>query len=79
MRGKTPGPPGFGGNDNGGKTAAILMSQCTTCKNVRVDPLGYLRDLLELISTHPSSLISRTLDATRLAPDNVYLCCCFED
>jgi len=79
MRGKTPGPPGFGGNDNGGKTAAILMSQCTTCKNVRVDPLGYPRDLLELINTHPSSRISRTLDTTRLAPENVYLCCHFED
>jgi hypothetical protein len=54
------------------------MSQYTTCKNVRIDPLGYLRDLLELISTHSSSLISRTLDATRLASDNVYLCCRFE-
>ena len=51
------------------------MSQCTTCKNVRVAPLDYLRDLLELISTHPSSLISRTLDATRLEHENMYMFC----
>ena len=74
MRGKTAGPSGFGGSDNDGKAAAILMSHCTTCKNVGVGPLGQLRDLLELISTNPSGLISRTLDATRLAPENVYRC-----
>ena len=64
-------PQGFGGNDNGINTAAILMSQCTTCKNVRVDPLGYLRDLLELISTHPSSLIS-----PHLTPRGLHLIMC---
>ena len=32
-----------------GKTAAILMSLCTTCKNLKVDPLAYLTDVLERI------------------------------
>ena len=36
----------FAGSKAGGKTAAILMSLCTTCKNLKIDPLAYLTDVL---------------------------------
>ena len=48
----------FVGSEAGGKTAAILMSLCATCKRVGIDPLAYLRDVLERISTHPASRIA---------------------
>src|SRR5271157_3502123 len=48
----------FLGSEAGGKTAAILMSLCATCKRVGIDPLAYLRDVLERISTHPASRIA---------------------
>ena len=48
----------FVGSEVGGKTAAILMSLCATCKRVGIDPLAYLRDVLERISTHPASRIA---------------------
>ena len=47
----------FAGSDNGGKTAAVLMSLCTSCKDFGVDPLAYLRDVLERVSTHPARRI----------------------
>ena len=37
----------FAGNDEGGKTAATLMSLCTTCKDLGIDPFAYLRDVLD--------------------------------
>ena len=43
----------FAGSDEGGKTAATLMSLCTTCKDLGVDPFAYLRDVLDRVSTHP--------------------------
>jgi transposase len=51
----------FVGSEAGGKTAAILMSLCTTCKREGIDPLAYLRDVLERISTHPASRIAELL------------------
>ena len=36
----------FAGSDEGGKTAATLMSLCTTCKELGIDPFAYLRDVL---------------------------------
>ena len=44
----------FVGSDRGGETAAVLMSLCTTCKNLGIDPQAYLRDVLDRISTHPA-------------------------
>ena len=43
----------FAGSDEGGKTAATLMSLCTTCKDLGIDPFAYLRDVLDRVSTHP--------------------------
>jgi transposase len=51
----------FAGSTAGGRTAAILMSLCTTCKNLKVDPLAYLTDVLGRVSTHPARRIEELL------------------
>jgi hypothetical protein len=51
----------FVGSDNGGKTAAVLMSLCTTCKAWNIDPFAYLRDVLDRVSTHPNRRIDELL------------------
>jgi transposase len=51
----------FAGSDNGGRTAAVLMSLCATCKAWDIDPFAYLRDVLERVSTHPNSRIEELL------------------
>ena len=51
----------FAGSDRGGETAAVLMSLCTTCKDLRIDPQAYLRDVLGRISTHPARRIEELL------------------
>jgi transposase len=51
----------FAGSDKGGETAAVLMSLCTTCKNLKIDPQAYLRDVLARISTHPARRIEELL------------------
>jgi len=51
----------FAGSDKGGQTAAVLMSLCTTCKNLGIDPQAYLRDVLDRISTHPARRIEELL------------------
>jgi transposase len=51
----------FAGSDEGGKTAATLMSLCTTCKDLGIDPLAYLRDVLDRVSTHPQNRIEDLL------------------
>jgi transposase len=51
----------FAGSDEGGKTAATLMSLCATCKGLGVEPFAYLRDVLTRVSTHPNSRIEELL------------------
>jgi transposase len=51
----------FAGSDRGGETAAVLMSLCTTCKTLGIDPQAYLRDVLDRISTHPARRIEELL------------------
>ena len=51
----------FAGSDEGGKTAATLMSLCTTCKELGIDPFAYLRDVLDRVSTHPNRRIEELL------------------
>lgn len=51
----------FAGSKAGGRTAAILMSLCSTCKELKVDPLAYLTDVLDRVSTHPASRIEELL------------------
>jgi hypothetical protein len=51
----------FAGSDEGGKTAAGLMSLCATCKERGVEPFAYLRDVIERVSTHPNSRLEELL------------------
>ena len=51
----------FAGSDEGGRTAAVLMSLCTTCKDLGIDPFAYLRDVLARVSTHPNRRIEELL------------------
>ena len=51
----------FAGSDEGGRTAATLMSLCMTCKDLGVEPFAYLRDVLDRVSTHPNSRIAELL------------------
>ena len=51
----------FAGSDKGGQTAAVLMSLCTTCKELEINPEAYLRDVLDRISTHPASRMEELL------------------
>jgi transposase len=51
----------FAGSDEGGRTAATLMSLCATCKELGIDPFVYLRDVLTRVSTHPNSRIEELL------------------
>jgi transposase len=51
----------FAGSDKGGQTAAVLMSLCTTCKALEINPEAYLRDVLDRISTHPARRIEELL------------------
>src|SRR5919107_6445489 len=43
----------FFGSDEGGKTAAVLMSFIATCKRCRVEPFAWFRDVLSRIATYP--------------------------
>jgi transposase len=51
----------FAGSDEGGRTAATLMSLCAICKELGIDPFAYLRDVLGRVSTHPNSRIEELL------------------
>jgi transposase len=51
----------FAGSDEGGRTAATLMSLCATCKDLGVEPFAYLRDVLNRVSTHPHRRIEDLL------------------
>ncbi|MGC2659891.1 MAG: IS66 family transposase [Bryobacteraceae bacterium] len=51
----------FFGSDNGGKTAAILMSFIAMCKRCGVEPFAWFRDVLSRIATHPVHRLSELL------------------
>ena len=48
----------FAGSEEGGKRAAILYSIIETCRLNAVNPFEYLRDVLDRVSTHPSSRVA---------------------
>jgi transposase len=57
------------GSDRGGRTAAILMSLVQSCRALGVEPLAYLRDVLDRVSKHPASRIAELLpDAWKPPP-----------
>jgi transposase len=47
----------FCGSESGGKRAAILYSLIESCKRLDVEPFAYLNDVINRVSTHPSSRI----------------------
>lgn len=51
----------FFGSDNGGKTAAVLLSFIATCKRNAVEPFAWFRDVLSRIATHPIHRIEELL------------------
>jgi transposase len=51
----------FAGSDEGGQTAATLMSLCATCQELGLDPFADIRDVLDRVSTHPASRIEELL------------------
>jgi transposase len=51
----------FFGSDNGGKTAAVLLSFIATCKRCRVEPFAWFRDVLSRLANHPVSRLAELL------------------
>ena len=51
----------FFGSDEGGKTAAVLMSFIATCKRCRVEPFAWYRDVLSRIATYPVHRLAELL------------------
>jgi transposase len=51
----------FFGSDNGGKTAAVLLSFIATCKRCRIEPFAWFRDVLSRIATHPVNRLAELL------------------
>jgi len=51
----------FFGSDNGGKTAAVLLSFIAMCKRNAVEPFAWFRDVLSRVATHPISRIEELL------------------
>jgi transposase len=51
----------FFGSDNGGKTAAVLLSFVETCKRNAVEPFAWFCDVLTRIATHPINRLQELL------------------
>lgn len=51
----------FFGSDQGGKTAAVLMSFIATCKRCRVEPFAWFCDVLSRIAVHPVNRLTDLL------------------
>ena len=51
----------FFGSDNGGKTAAVLLSFIAMCKRNAVEPFAWFRDVLSRIATHPVNQLAELL------------------
>ena len=51
----------FAGSDGGGRTAAMLLSLARRARPWKTDSFAYLRDVLQRVSTHPSSRIEELL------------------
>ena len=51
----------FFGSDEGGKTAAVLMSFVAMCKRNRVEPFAWFRDVLSRIATYPVNRLAELL------------------
>jgi len=63
----------FVGSENGGHTAAVLMSFTATCRKNKINTWAYLKDVLQRIQSHPASLLAELLpdqwQANQTIPD----------
>jgi transposase len=53
----------FAGSDAGGQTAAVLYSIVATCKQLGIEPFGYLKDVLARLPEHPAEARAELLPA----------------
>jgi hypothetical protein len=51
----------FFGSDEGGRTAAVLMSFIASCKRCRIEPFAWFCDVLSRIATHPVNRLAELL------------------
>ena len=51
----------FFGSDQGGKTAAVLMSFIAMCKRNAVEPFAWFRDVLSRVAAHPIKRVEELL------------------
>jgi len=54
----------FFGSDNGGRTAAVLTSFIASRQQSKVEPWGYLRDVLTRIADHPVNALDELLPSS---------------
>lgn len=47
----------LGSVEGGGERAEVFFSLVQTCQRLRIDPFGYLSDVIERVSTHPASRV----------------------
>ncbi len=47
----------FAGSAQGGRRAATLYSLIVSCKRLGIDPYAYLRDVIEIVASHPNKRI----------------------
>ena len=57
----------FVGSEDGGRSAATILSLVQTCRNLGIDPQEYLEDVLRRIMSHPAKLIDQLLPDAWLA------------
>lgn len=61
----------FAGSDAGGRRAATVYSLIASCARLKINPYGYLRDVLERLPTHsPDALAELTPKAWKAAQAN---------
>ena len=51
----------FVGSEDGGHTAAVLMSFCISCRKNKINTWKYLKDILQRIQSHPASRLAELL------------------
>jgi transposase len=51
----------FFGSDEGGRTAAVLMSFIATCKRCGIEPFAWFCDVLSRVATHPVNRLAELL------------------
>ncbi len=47
----------FTGSAEGGRRAATLYSLIVSCKRLGIDPYAYMRNVIEVVATHPNKRI----------------------